>query len=116
MTPEDAEMPEGEAHPGSYIEPADTPERRQAEAAAFIAWLAEIGETKGSLSRIMVRLGDHRPRRTIMRTLERYASGEFKISGEFKVVMSIFRNSRRRRRATAAAESVGAQYPSDLLD
>ena len=75
MTPEDAEEPDGEEHPGSYVEPDYTPERRQAEAAAFTAWLAEIGETKGSLSRIMVRLGDHRPRRMIMRTLERYASG-----------------------------------------
>ena len=78
------------------------------DAAAFRAFLAEIGETQGSFMRTLIRLGDHRPKETITKSIQRMCAGSNKISGEMRVIMQVFRNSRRRRRAAAAeAEQAG---------
>lgn len=74
------------------------------DAAAFRDFLAEIGESQNSFMRILMRLGDHRPKTTIVRSIQRMCSGENKISGEMRVLMQVFRNSRRRRRRRAAAQ------------
>lgn len=77
------------------------------DAALFRSFLDDIGETQNSFMRILLRLGDHRPKATIVRSIQRMCSGENKISGEMKVLMTIFRNSRRRR-SKAAADAVQA--------
>ena len=76
---------------------------RKADGEAFRAFLAEIGETQGSFVRTLQRLGDHRPKATIERAVQRTVAGHHKISGEMRVIMTVFRNSRRRRNAAAEA-------------
>jgi hypothetical protein len=74
-------------------------------AAEFRAFLAEIGATQSGFARTMRRLGDDRERDTIRRHVERMATGQARISGQMRVIMSIFRHSRRRR---ARQAGVGA--------
>lgn len=89
-------------------------EVRKADSAEFRAFLAEMGESHGGFARTLIRLGDHRPKATIVRSIERMVSGDHKISGEMRVIMTVFRNSRRRRNAaqeaaqTNAAETIAA--------
>jgi hypothetical protein len=71
----------------------------------FRAFLAEIGQTQSGFARTMIRLGDDRAKGTVARHIQRMATGEARISGEMRVIMSIFRNSARKRRK-ALAESV----------
>ena len=63
----------------------------------FRTFLAEIGETQSGFARTLQRMGDDRQRGTILRHVQRIASGEARISGEMRVIMTIFRNSRRKR-------------------
>jgi sugar phosphate isomerase/epimerase len=81
---------------------AGTPE----SAAEFRAFLAEIGATQSGFARTLRRLGDDRAKATIVRHVERMATGAARISGPMRVIMSVFRNSHRkrlRRAATATA-------------
>ena len=66
-------------------------------AAEFRAFLAEIGETQSGFARTLKRMGDDRGLATILRHVQRMATGEARISGEMRVIMSVFRNSRSRR-------------------
>jgi hypothetical protein len=77
----------------------------------FRAFLKEIGESQSGFARIMKRLGDDREKATIQRHVQRMATGEARISGEMRVIMSIFRNSRRKQRKAEAARN-GAEHPS----
>ena len=72
-------------------------------AAEFRAFLAEIGATQSGFARTLKRLGDDRAKATIVRHVERMATGKARISGAMRVIMSIFRNSRRKRAKRAAA-------------
>lgn len=74
---------------------AGTPE----SAGAFRVFLAEIGETQSGFARTLKRLGDDRADATILRHVQRMATGEARISGEMRVIMSILRHSRRKRAA-----------------
>ncbi len=64
----------------------------------FRAFLAEIGESQSSFARTLKRIGDDREMGTILRHVQRMATGEARISGEMRVIMAVFRNSRRKRR------------------
>jgi hypothetical protein len=75
----------------------------------FQAFLAEIGLTKNGFARTLKRLGDHRDKDNIIRNLLRIAAGQNKISAEMRVIMTIMRNSHRKRAAAAAAK---AQAPA----
>jgi hypothetical protein len=81
-------------------------------AAEFRAFLAEIGETVNGFSRTLKRMGDDRERATIQRQHARIASGEIRIPGQTRVIMTIFRNSRRRRARQAAASPPAAPNAS----
>jgi len=70
---------------------------RQARAAEFRAFLADIDATVHGFARTLLRLGDTRAKATVMRAVERLASGEHQPSGEMRVIMSIFRHSRKKR-------------------
>ena len=78
---------------------AGTPE----SAAEFRAFLAEIGASQSGFARSLKRLGDDRAKATILRSVERMATGEVRIAGTMRVIMSIFRNSRRKRTKQAAS-------------
>ena len=75
----------------------------RASAAEFRAFLAEVGQTQSGLVRTLRRLGDHRAKNTIARHVQRLATGEARISGEMRVIMTIMRNSQRKRAESAAA-------------
>ena len=74
----------------------DSTERSSAD--EFRAFLAEIGESQTSFARTLKRIGDDREMGTILRHVQRMATGEARISGEMRVIMAVFRNSRRKRR------------------
>jgi len=79
---------------------------RQARAAEFRAFLADIDASVHGFARTLLRLGDTRAKATVIRAVERLASGEHTPSGEMRVIMSIFRHSRKKReRAGKQAES-----------
>jgi hypothetical protein len=81
-------------------------------AAEFRAFLAEIGETVTGFSRTLKRMGDDRERATIQRQHARIASGEIRIPGTMRVIMTIFRNSRRKRSKQASAKPAAAPNAS----
>ena len=88
------------------IQRGGTPE----SAAWFRARLVELGETQGSLCRLLMRLGDDRKERTILRHLGRMANGEARVSGEMKALLGMIANGRakaakRRQRAEAAQKA-----------
>lgn len=84
-------------------------------AAWFKATLAEIGETTGSFAGLMKRYGDDRGEAAIRRSIQRMASGEARVSGEMRALLTVLKRSRARRsrailsdRPAAARESDGA--------
>jgi hypothetical protein len=99
-----AEVVEAEA-PAADAQPATT--GRDPESAAwFRAKLAEVGHTKGSLSRLMKNCGDPRERKAILRSLERMSSGDARVSAEMHVLLHFLTKSRAKR---ARQEAAGRQ-------
>jgi hypothetical protein len=86
---------------------AGTPE----SAAEFRAFLKEIGATQSGFARTLRRLGDDRAKATIVRHVERMATGEARIAGTMRVIMAIFRNSHRKRAKRAAAAAPPGPAP-----
>jgi hypothetical protein len=80
-------------------------------AAFFRAVLDELGETQSSFARKLARLGDDRKPATILRHVQRMATGEARISGEMKVILTIFR---KRRERDKAKEAKNAALEGDL--
>jgi hypothetical protein len=66
-------------------------------AAWFRAELAEIGETQSGLARLMKRCGDDREQGNILRSIQRMAAGDARISGEMRVLLHFLRTGRRKR-------------------
>ena len=60
----------------------------------FRSFLEEIGETQSEFARTLKRMGDDRGASTILRHVQRMATGEARISGEMRVIMSMFRRDR----------------------
>lgn len=88
-------------------------------ATEFRQFLAEIGETQSGFARTLKRLGDDRAKATIRRHIERIATGEARLSGQMRVIMSIFRHSRRKqaRRVASAqptADADGVSGPTAI--
>lgn len=82
-----------------------------AESAAFFrAALEEIGETHAGLARLLQRNGDDRQPATILRHIQRMATGEARVSGEMRVILTFLRNGRRRH------EEKAVRSPWDLQD
>jgi hypothetical protein len=85
--------------------PDEKPARGTAESAAwFREALAEIGETQASMARLMKRKGDDRQPETIARHMRRMATGEARVSGEMRVILTMMRRVRGRTVRNAAAE------------
>lgn len=60
-------------------------------AAWFRAQLEAIGQTTTGLSKWMAKRGDDRRPGTIQRHIQRMASGEVRVSGEMRVILSMLR-------------------------
>jgi hypothetical protein len=78
----------------------------------FVAFLAEIGQTKHGFARTLKRLGDTRIKDNIERHIQRIANGQARISGEMRVIMSIMRNAHRKR-LKAAGQATGRAPKTD---
>jgi len=87
--------------------PAPSPEQLKD---LFLAALEMLGETQSSLAARMKRLGDHRPQSTILRSIQRMASGETRVSGEMQVIVELIRRERRR----AKSESDKLEWTSAI--
>lgn len=67
-----------------------TPGRGTPESAAwFRAKLAQLGIGHSALARRMIAAGDDRQLTTIVRTLSRMASGDARVSGEMRALLSV---------------------------
>jgi hypothetical protein len=68
---------------------------RSESAAFFRAALQEIGETQTSLARLLKRGGDDRRPSTILRTIQRMALGEARVSGEMRFILKMLAEAQR---------------------
>jgi hypothetical protein len=89
------------------------PVRGTPESAAwFRAALEDLGETKASMARLMKRKGDDRQPDTIERHMRRMATGEARVSGEMRVILTMMRRARNRGMKRTAAENPEAANSS----
>jgi hypothetical protein len=72
-----------------------------ASATEFRAFLTEIGESQSGFARTLKLMGDDRLHTTILRHIQRMATGEARVSGEMRVIMAVFRDSHRKKGAGA---------------
>ncbi len=72
--------------------PLGTPE----SAAWFRAALVELELTQSSLARLMQRKGDDRKPATILRTIQRMATGDARVSGEMRVILTMMLRAKKR--------------------
>jgi hypothetical protein len=97
--------------------PIDDDAARETSAAEFRAFLKEIGQTQCGFARTLKRMGDSRQKDAIQRHLSRLGTGKARMSGEMRVIMSIFRNSHRKRlRRTAQAAPPAQPVSSPAFD
>jgi hypothetical protein len=88
------------------IETPEKPARGSPQSAAwFRQALEDLGETQASLARLMKRKGDDRQPDTILRTIKRMATGDARVSGEMRVLLTMMQRARARgeRRTTEKA-------------
>lgn len=93
--------------PMSNINVADvngspSPQTSNQAAVAFQKALENICETQSGLALRMKRLGDHRPISTILRSIQRIASGETHVSGEMLVILEMLNRERQRAESEAS--------------
>lgn len=70
--------------------------------AAFRAGLDELGHSQRGLAAKMMALGDSRAFDTILRGVQRMATGEARVSGEMQVIMTLLLRERARAKRMAA--------------
>lgn len=72
-------------------------------AAFFLAALQVLEENQSSFAWLMKKNGDDRQLETILRRIQRMASGEARVSGEMRVLLTFMMRGKRRRLAAKAA-------------
>ena len=96
--------------------PDEKPVRGTAESAAwFREALAELGETQASMARLMKREGDDRQPETIARHMRRMTTGEARVSGEMRVILTMMRRLMGRTARKAAAEVADRERQSAAI-
>jgi hypothetical protein len=96
--------------------PDQKPVTGTAESAAwFREALAELGETQASMARLMKREDDDRQPETIARHMRRMATGEARVSGEMRVILTMMRRVRGRTVRNAAAEVADRERQSTAI-
>jgi hypothetical protein len=68
-----------------------------ASAAWFCAALAELGQTKNGFAAWLMRHGDGRGERTILRSIQRMSAGDARVSGEMRVILTMLLQSHQKR-------------------
>jgi hypothetical protein len=100
------------------IEAPEKPARGSPESAAwFRQALVDLGETQSSLARLMKRKGDDRQPNTILRTIQRMATGDARVSGEMRVILTMMQRAKARgeRRTTEKAAKQAEQSAEEPL-
>lgn len=82
------------------LDRALTPEEETAE---FRAALDDLAETQSGLASRMMRLGDRRPFASILRGVQRMATGETRVSGEMHALLEMMNRERRRAKFEATS-------------
>jgi hypothetical protein len=59
------------------------------EAYEFRARIAALGFNQSSFARRMIELGDDRGEKTILRSIQRMASGDARVSGEMRALLGL---------------------------
>lgn len=78
----------------------EPPVRGNAESAKFFRHaLEQLGENQSSLARLMKRHGDDRQPATILRNIQRMATGEARVSGEMRVLLNFMLRGKKKRDA-----------------
>jgi hypothetical protein len=95
------------------VAPAQPVRGTPQSAAWFRAMLAELGETQASMARLMKRKGDDRNPETIARHMRRMATGEARVSGEMRVILTMMLRAKSRSEKRLA-DKVGDEKPSFL--
>jgi hypothetical protein len=83
-------------------------------AAWFRAELEALGQTQTGFARWMQRRGDDRKPATIIRHIQRMASGEARVSGEMRVILSMMRKGAARAEKVAKARAAAEQSATEL--
>jgi hypothetical protein len=114
------QAPDEEKRPGTaeVAEAGATVSRGTPESAAFfLAALQVLEENHSSFARLMQKNGDDRQPETILRSIQRMASGEARVSGEMRVLLTfMMRGKRRRLAAKAAAKAAKVGQGEGLRD
>lgn len=84
-------------------------------AAWFRARLEELGFTQGAFARFMVRRGDTRPKRNVLRSVQRMCAGQARVPGEMRVLLGLMLRSKRRSTARAAKRRDEREAPCNDL-
>jgi hypothetical protein len=83
-------------------------------AAWFRLMLENLGETQSSLARLMHRKGDDRQPTTILRTIQRMANGEARVSGEMRVILTMMLRAKQRGERRTAAKAAELDETRDV--
>ncbi len=89
--------------------PKGTPE----SAAWFRQALEDLGETQASMARLMKRKGDDRQPETIARHMRRMATGEARVSGEMRVILTMMQRAKHRAVKRTADKAAARTEPVD---
>jgi hypothetical protein len=82
--------------PAEVAEAGTTINRGTPESAAFfLAALQVLEENQSSFARLMKKNGDDRKPETILRNIQRMASGEGRVSGEMRVLLTFMTRGKR---------------------
>jgi hypothetical protein len=99
MTDDDSKMPPNTGTPES--------------AAWFRAELEALGQTQTGFAKWLQRRGDDRKPATILRHIQRMATGEARVSGEMRVILSMMRKGAVKAEKAAKARAAAAEQPND---
>lgn len=55
----------------------------------FAARITGLGITQTGLARLMVRLGDERPPKNVLRSIQRMRAGDSRVSGEMRALLGL---------------------------
>jgi hypothetical protein len=94
------------------------PTEGDAESATwFRAQLEELGFTQGAFARFMVRRGDTRTERNVLRSIQRMCAGKARVPGEMRVLLGLMLRSKRRSMARVARQRDEREAPwNDLSE
>ena len=70
----------------------------------FRVTLEQLGETQASMARLMKRKGDDRKPETIARHMRRMATGEARVSGEMRMILTMMLRAKELRRTKDGGE------------